>query len=322
MIEKLRSTLEKIRQAREEELHKNAPHFLGEEEYRRQHALLTLELPFSTHIKDTMEVSGEIIRERIEKCQGKRQQSAYKTIQKWIKSGKPEEIEIRKSFCTFLKNCHVLSYHHDLGNKAEVINTEELSKIMPVENMRQCIDLYPPDPNLQQVYLDYTENLSSFINKGLYLSFPIPKKKPLSLTDAEKLFEYLECRALKSTTVRTFTDILLCRALFYAPLPAKKLFALGPPEKKAKRWYVYSDTASFQVPNSFVLLWKEMSLGKQLLPREFDEDQLSKKISRLGKYAGLSTALNPSILRLSLEATLSELGPAIDDVIMQNLPPR
>lgn len=320
MMEKLKSTLEKIREAREQGLQKSICSYMDEEECQQKRAELVLELPFSTDQRHILEERSKEYKALNKVSLKKRKQTAYKIIQQWIHSGLPEELETRSSFCSFLQHYHILSYHRDLGYKAEVIKSEELSKFVSLENIQHCINAYPPEENLKQKYLNYAENLFVFINQGLYAHVPIPKKQPLSLIEAGKFFEYLEERALKSTTIRAYTDIILCRTLLYASLPAKKMFELGPPKSKTSRWWLQSDDTLFQVPRSFVTLWKALSLKDRLLPKAFNEDQLSKKINRLGKYAGLQTALNPSTLRNSLPALQSAMG--LENPITRQLPLR
>lgn len=320
MIDKLKSTLEKIREARAQELQKGICSYVNEEVCQQKRAELVLELPFSTDQQHILEARSKEYQALNRISLKKRKQTAYKIIQQWIHSGLPEEIKTRNSFCSFLQYYHVLSYHRDLGYKAEVIKSEELSKLLSLENMQHCINAYPPDDNLKHKYLNYAENLIAFINQDLYVQAPIPKKQPLSLIEAGKFFEYLEERALKSTTIRAYTDIILCRTLLYASLPAKKIFELGPPKSKTSRWCLQSDDITFPVPRSFVALWRALSFKDRLLPKACNEDQLSKKISRLGKYAGLQTALNPSILRNSLPSLQSALG--LEGPTTKTLPPR
>lgn len=306
MIHKLKSTLEKIRQAREQELLKNTPSYMDEESRRKQSALLIAESPFSVNHLKTMNARALAYQEQKERGRKKRKKTAYTMVQNWIRSGKPEEIETRQVFCDLLQSHHVLSYHRDLGYRAETIKADELHELVPLENMNRCIELYCLAHSSQQTYFAYAESLEAFINKDLHVLPPVIRKPPLSLDDVAKFFSYLEERALKSTTIRAYTDVLLCRTMFYSPLPAKKLFALGPPQKGSHGWYLGSNTTSFPVPVSFVQLWKALSLDNKLLPRRFHEDTLSKKITRLGKYANLSTNLNPSILRRSLKGIFNE----------------
>jgi hypothetical protein len=142
----------------------------------------------------------------------------------------------------------------------------------------------------------------------------------LSLRDSAKLFEFLETRALKSTTVDKYHDVLLCRALFYAPLPEKKFFVLGPPDEQS--FCLRSDADVFWVPPSFIRLWKGFALSDRLLSRTFDDRGLQKKIQRLGQYAGLSIqSLSPSILRISAKTAYATYLLA-DDRTKSQLPKR
>ena len=324
MIGRLKSALIKIRENREKELLLVAPTWIGEEERRKQRSLLILEPPFSIKKQDITLARATIRKDKEEKSKMKKSKTIYQIISAWKKSGGPDEVIARGSFCDLLQRCHVLSYHRDLGYKTEPIRIDELvdSKSHLLPTMIQCIDQSQLENSKKTTYLGYAQHLCNFIEKDMHISPPITfkKKEHLSISDSEKLFDYLESRALRSTTVRAYSDLLLCRALFYAPLPAKKLFVLSAPTRKPKGWFVKVNKALFRVPTSLTTLWKAFSLEDRLLPENFDEDYLSQKLRRLGKYADLSTTLNPSILRRSLESVMNELG--IDPFVAEQTPPR
>jgi len=322
MIEKLKSILVEIQKERSLELSKITSSWMRTEELNRQKSLLALELPFSTNHKDIMLARAAAYAEKDQKRKKKRSKTAYQIITEWKNSGSSEEVYARGIFCDRLQQAHVLSYHRDLGHSTEPIIVQELVKSISIDPMIDCINRLGLSDTQKDIYLNYAEDLLSFINRELLVLPPMifKKKQPLSLVDAEKLFEYLECRALKSSTIRAYADLLLCRALLYTPLPAKKLFALSSPLKNSTGWIVRSGAVPFGVPASFVALWKGFLLEDRLLPTAFDEDHLSKKIRRLGKHAGLPTVLNPSILRLSIEPILNSLG--IDSSTESFLPPR
>ncbi len=199
--------------------------------------------------------------------------------------------------------------------KDKKLLAEDLPHILTLEAMEKIINEEDLDPATKKIYLSHARNLRLFIKKA-YPNSPVMKGRRgrLSLSDAAKLFEFLETRALKSTTIRAYHDILLCRALFYAPLPEKKFFNLGPPDEEFS--CLRSGNAVFCVPGSFLKLWKKFSHTDCLLGRMFDDRQLHKKIQRLGKYAELKIeSLTPSILRSSTKAIYFTDLLLSDDVI-------
>jgi hypothetical protein len=118
------------------------------------------------------------------------------------------------------------------GRHDSLITPEECSKLWPLENLLDFIENTECQESTKTTYRSYVKSLYQFLTKDLYKTPSLfAKKNTLSLYDAEKLFEFLETRALKSTAIRAFEDILICRALLYLPLPAKKMFSLETKKK-------------------------------------------------------------------------------------------
>lgn len=195
------------------------------------------------------------------------------------------------------------------------LSAEDLPYILTMEAMETVINGLDVDSSTKEVYISHARSLRSFVEK-VYPVSPVFKGRRclLSLSDAATLFEYLETRALKSTTIRAYHDVLLCRALFYAPLPEKQFFSLGAPDNTNS--CLRAGKKVFFVPRSFVMLWKNFSCTDSLLCRTFDDRQLHKKIQRLEKYAGLTIeSLTPSILRSSAKAAYLTYLSLSDDVL-------
>lgn len=351
MIEKLKSTLLEIR--KERDLDHDLRRYKDSERYATRKAVLTLELPFETDSvsvlnarasayqkrniprSDLLNITSEeeILPEKVpvrmlkdgqelfseEKINVKKSikngsETPHNFIEKWIDSGNSTSTKnVRRTVYYILKKW-IVKLNNRLP-KDQKLSAEELPHILTLETMEKIINEEDVDHTTKKVYLSQARNLNHFMMKAYPIS-PVLKGRRgrLSLNDAAKLFEFLETRALKSTTIRAYHDILLCRALFYAPLPEKEFFSLGPPTVASS--CLCSGKDVFCVPRSFIKLWKEFSYTDCLLGRIFDNRQLHKKIQRLGKYAELKIeSLTPSIMRSSAKAIYFTDLLLSDDVI-------
>lgn len=312
MLESLKSILIQIQNDRKDELLKSVPDYQDKKERERGSLALFLEPPFSIKQFDRMVTYEKCANEDREKIQNKRHKTAYRIIQEWIYTGSNGIAQVREEFCRYLNSHGLLEFHHYFESSSYIptpITAEELSERFHAYSVTEWINESRLEDTLKKTYLDMTAELEAHIKKDLYIT-PIQifkKAQPLTLAELAHLFECLEKRALRSTTVRAFTDILIARALVYAPLPAKKLFSLPPPTKSPQGWVLTCDNKPFSVPYSFVKLSQALSSPTRLLPKVLSEDLLSKKIRNLGRYAEISTTLNPSILRLSLESLMTDL---------------
>jgi hypothetical protein len=238
----------------------------------------------------------------------KTDRSAYALLQTWVNSAGAATARARRTLYYLLVSTLLQSYCLTSFTiktqipSLETIRAEDLPYILTIEAMESVINALDVEPETKRVYLSHASNLRDFLLQASPITQGCSGRKArLSLTDIEKLFEFLETRALKSSTIRAYHDVLLCRALFYAPLPEKEFFDLGAPEESSS--CLRSGDATFFVPSSFLKLWKAFSFPSQLLHRKFDERQLHKKIKRFGEYAGLEfESLTPSILRLSAKS--------------------
>lgn len=339
MIESLKSSLLDIRKQRDAELEKFSSQSgidLARCEARR--AILTLELPCKT---DTLsihharalayqKIEGDksallgidptqeiVVSEEGLHIRKKRRHNSKNLIkiddflESWIVCDVIEEAHIKRMFVFgMVKNIFskINFYNEDL-------RLENLPYILTLETMSHEIKCSDIEEDVKNVYMAQAQSLWNHISYLLPIS-PVlrGRRARLSLNDAAKLFDYLEIRALKSSTIQKYNDLLLCRALFYVSLPEKKFFNLEPPAEEELR--VKSQRDSFKIPGTFVRLWKAFSRPNSLFERSFDDRQLHKKIQRLGKYAGLTIeSLTPSILRLTGEAAYSDYLSLTDDVI-------
>lgn len=294
----MKQTLQKIHQDREEELTKIVK-TLNEQEAQKSRALLILDLPCYPFHKYSGLIN-ENYKNEIDNNQRKKLNTlAYKAINEWKMAAGNEEFESRNGFCDFLQLHRLLGFYlHHPNWRATPFTVEHLIKRYPIEGILNTIEQEYKDSTLGEQYKKFASNLWLFLQGGPHLPQGKSRNKPpLNLFEAQKLFEYLEMRALKSTTVRAFLDILICRTLFYAPLPIKKMFDLRAPIESERM--LVSDSDSFRVPASYVALWKAFHLNDRLFLCGFEEYLLSQKINRLGRYAGLLLPLTPSVLRAS-----------------------
>lgn len=118
--------------------------------------------------------------------------------------------------------------------------------------------------------------------------------------EAAQFLYYLEQFALKSTTLKTYANILLARSLIYVSLPIKKLLSLKAPDNIEMR--LHCDESFFPVTKSFIELWQCFPKSEYLFPSYFHNlpnpnQALNTKIERLGGRTGLYLKMTPTILQ-------------------------
>src|SRR5690606_1890067 len=109
------------------------------------------------------------------------------------------------------------------------------------------------------------------------------------------------CFSIRSLSVQ---DIVLLRAMLYAPISGSDFFSLSRPNEQSM---ICVGNYSFPVPQSFVVLYNYFPGSDCLLARSFDEKQLNKKLHRLGEYAGIDETVTPSTFRLFAQSVWSAL---------------
>jgi hypothetical protein len=119
-----------------------------------------------------------------------------------------------------------------------------------------------------------------------------------------RFLDFLEQKALDSTSGRPYLALLICRALIYAPLPAQKLFSLGAPDEE--QYTLECEGEKFHVTGQFIKFWKCFN-EPHLFPNSLrnckdPEKRLNTIIKRLSKRAKLPICLTPTMLRLVREA--------------------
>lgn len=306
MLNNFKNILTQIRKARERELAEYEDILGGRSgdyqihELRVREAILRLELPFKTDIVSIMEARGSLYEEKDNKRSKKIKKTAHQVIDEWRNDSESRDTrQARRSFCHLLKGGGLLLYHHDHGSESEAVPAKDLPKILTRKSMLNFIDGLNIANSSKETFRGYANSLYEFLTKDLDLSqLMYAQENLLSLSDANKFFEFLECRALKSTTIRAFEDLFICRALTYIPLPAKRLFSLKAPDELNK--CLNLEENKIMLPQSFIDLWKCFSIYDLLFPCKLNERLLHQKIRRLGDYAELSITLTPSILRSSL----------------------
>ena len=315
ILNNLKDTLQKIKLRREEELkplerriaaYQSSQQYLGlkdlmnlgnnqniktftQDELIQRKMLLTLELPYKTDLLSVLETLGSIYKEKSEKRSRKLEKSADSILKEWCNEDKNK--------ITFLNVLRARgTFHYDCDTPSE--NLGNIFCYEQMQNYLVCLSPKISDDTIR-TYLSHAKNLSSFLNKDLHLSHNLfLQKESISLLEASRFFETLETRALKSSTIRAFEDLLLCRALTYIPVTGQQLFSLGIPDKD--NLTIGCGTQMFNVPRTFIELCDCFSLSDRLLPKQLkgkEEKFLHQKIQRLGEYATLSVKLTPSILR-------------------------
>jgi hypothetical protein len=303
MIDQLKRCLKEIRGERIKVL-ESVPEWKGIEERNKMRDILILELPHSIDDINKVFSRSSLYLQHAVKREEKLKQSPQELILKWKKQGNNAEEAARVAFCDFLQQSGVQYYHYHEGTP-QAYTIEEFSKLFPLAEVISCIERSSLNKEFKKKYILFAEDLFNYINKDMFFS-PLIRKRysGVSRSSLAQFFEYLEQRALKSSTIRAFEDLLLCRVIEYTPLPTKKLFSLGAP-----RGQIYEfEGHSFYVPTSFMKLHGLISASERLISRPFSENQLSKKIKRLGKYAGMSEKFNFSVLRNSIGSIQEELG--------------
>lgn len=333
MIAKLKEILTNIRQEREEEL-KKYKSYCGNDKsrYENRRAILLLELPFLTDsvsvlnaraaayqmqegerhsllgIKSEQEITRQKDGILIEKKR-ERAMSIHSFLEEWVHSGGSSAVS------------YIVKEELQKRCSEDELTAENLPYLLTFEILEEAIQRKDIDQQTKSFYIDQANNLCAFLMKAYPVSpVLIGRRARLSLCNAAKLFDYMEQRALRSTTEQKYHDVLLCRALFYIPLPTTEFFSLGPPEKSINSLKFQENL--FPVPTSFVRLWNGFSPTSNLFLQTFDDRGLHKKIKRLGEYAELTTlSLTPSILRLSGKAAYFNYL-SLDDKTVAFLPRR
>src|ERR1700733_5057730 len=203
--------------------------------------------------------------------------NAYAFINEWICSANSESVrQVRRVIAMILQkwitNFYAphSTYNNILTSSPSTLSAEDLPHILTKRAMETVIKDLDVSASTKEVYLSHIGNLRDFIMRAYPISPSLlGRRSLLSLDDAANLFEFLETRALKSTTSDKYHDILLCRALFYAPLMEKDFFNMGPPDEGAS--CLRSGDIAFNVPGSFTKLWKGFCCPKSLFIRTFDD---------------------------------------------------
>jgi hypothetical protein len=331
MLEKLKSVLLEIRKSREDDLCRYKL-LCGDDPERveKRKSILTLELPYQTDTASMLHARSIAYQEKDgarnallgmssaiwyltaegdqalkpEKVPSK---NAIKLINEWINSVGVGAARRRRTVWNKLKEsdqiqCFFASPSNPDG-KLENVPAGELPHILSRRRVEQIIDHLDVDDSAKTIYRSHANSLLEFLSTALPVTEVLAgHRSRLSANDAAKLFDFLETRALKGTTIRAYQDILLVRAMFYAPVTEKELFDLGLPNEQSRT--LQSGDAYYRIPCSFISLRKALPQSDRLLGRQFDPRQLHKKIRRLGDYAGLGMSLTPSMLRRFAKSTL------------------
>lgn len=114
-----------------------------------------------------------------------------------------------------------------------------------------------------------------------------------------RFLDFLEQKALDSSSERPYLALLVCRALIYAPLPAEKLFSLGAPDEE--QFTLECEGEKFHVTVEFIKIWKSFN-EPHLFPSSLrnckdPEKRLNTIIKRLSNGAKLPIRLTPTMLR-------------------------
>lgn len=305
MLETLKIILSRIRKERIEKL--NSFPVREVVALLERKAILSLELPFETTPENILEARAIVYKQKEQKHRRKYQRKfevdkrkeklAEEVIEEWIESESSNYQQAKSNFILFLKDRQLLRYYYFDGKP---LFAQDLHRDLPLALMLNAIEQSSFAASTQEKFRSLAHSLYTYLVKDLDTSSNTFAEKPLpSLYEVEKFFEYLETRALKSTTIRAYKDVFLARALFYVPLPAKKLFFLDPPDAVGKS--LHYQERQFPIPASFIELWKGFACDK-LFSQELNERLLHQKIRRLGEYAGLSIILTPSSLRKCMES--------------------
>jgi hypothetical protein len=316
MIERLKECLQRIREDRLKKMEAFDDR-KGEDARNKYRDILTLELPHDVDEKNKYVARGSIYTRHEAKRDEKLKKTPQELILDWQNTNESSERKEKAALCDFLQHRKVLRYYYHHNGTPEPYSIEQFSKVVELEGMLFEIDNCDLNDEFKNRYKLHAESLHNYIHKDLFL-FPLIRKRHPHATLAEmaQFFNYLENRAMKGSTIRAFEDIILCRAIEYIPVPAKKLFALGPPRGQLCEF----EGNTILLPLSFIELRKELSEDQRLISRAFGENQLSKKIKRLGKYAGLPECFNLSVLRNSIGSIQAELS--IDQELKMCLKPR
>lgn len=300
MISDLKAILTEIRKERSEELLRYVSHCGDKTRCENRKAILLLELPYKTDSLDLLHARASASRDEDDIKIRKKNDSGLTLLdnffERWICSGDSDDVKNeRQTFYNLIRK--IITGIQKRNPRWLTLDTVHC--VLTYEAMAEVINQLDIDPSSKEIYLSHARSLDEYMRKTYPISCVLfGRRSHLTLSDISKLFEYLEARALKSSTPQKYEDLLLCRALFYAPLPTKDFFNLElleehPPTLKSK-------DAIFPIPQTFLKLWKGFGNSDRLFSQVHDDRGLNKKIKRLGKYAELSIpSLTPSILRES-----------------------
>jgi hypothetical protein len=303
MIDRLKECLKEIREERVKIL-ESFPSWKGEGERNKMRDILILELPHTMNDLNRVFARASLYNQHQAKREEKLKQLPQEVVAQWQKQGTEAERGQKAIFCDFLHQWGVGYYHCNDGTP-KAYTVEEFTKRFPLEGALARIEIEGLSDEFKNCFKSLAEDLYNYINKDLYFSPLIRKRYPtVSCSALVQFFEYLENRALESSTPRAFEDLLLCRVIQYTPLPTKKLFSIGAPKGQIYEF----EGNTFMVPLSYIKLHGLVSESEMLISKAFSENQLSKKIKRLGKYAGISEEFNFSVLRNSIGSIQEELG--------------
>lgn len=316
MLDHLKRTLREIREERIEELasyKKIIQDFPdSERRYEKRRAILVLELPFKTDAASLNSAKVGLFGSR----RNQRNQKVAKPIKtifiEWLRSGAEHTQMLRQSFLDKLESEGFFTFFYETADGKKPMPIEDFPNRSPMETMLDFVGRMNVSKSTKATYSSYVKSFYEFVVSDLHPSSGEFSQfgESLSLFEAEKLFEYLEKRALRSSTTRVFLDILICRSLFYLRLSAKELFSLPNPNADTRT--VHLDGQDWVIPSSFIRLWQHFSLAEYLFPKALNERTLYQKIHRLGGYAKVSTVLTPTILKSSLRAICQQdlrIGP-------------
>ncbi len=303
MIENLRITLQTIIQSRTAfiQAYSNRNEGMGTQTdmkaqaVNRQKIISTLEIPMVLESIDTI---GQFLNSWVNESDNLSTQRSRRSFVQWImryadpqkKYQKKERINfIIKQITEYENKEYIICNLHGLIYRAYKAIENEKSK---------------------KQYSSYLFNMEGRLDDFLLgmeklLWRPFHRDHPQFTGEVLTYFlDFLEQTALKSTSPRPYLALLICRALMYAPLPAKKLFSLGCPNEQ--QLILESEGKKFHVTDQFIKFWKCFN-EPHLFPTSLrnckdPEKYLNIVIKRLSKRAKLPICLTPTMLRLVREA--------------------
>lgn len=248
-------------------------------------------------------------------------------LEHWVKNSNSEKKKRdKRSFLELLKTNRIFDEKHlnqpletvILDNEGNVPEATNILYIFTLRAHREISSLKIPESS-KNTYLGYISKIEEMMTNYLagvekllwvpYLENTACAKTPknrfnLKHREIAKFLEFVEQKALNSTSIRPYKALLLCRSLICAPLPAKKLFSLAAPNEQNSS--LECEGQEFPVTATFIKLWKCFD-EKYLFPNSLrtyrnPEQYLNLTIKRLSKRAKLPICLTPTMLRLVREA--------------------